>query len=354
MSSASTPGSDSFGWADVAAPGTSPRRLRRAVEGDRLALVGSDGASPIVASWALRGVQAATRGCPGWPIRLDRLGAGAVAWVAWRGAAVEPHVPAVAIVGARNATSYGRDVASWLAEGLAAAGVVVVSGGAIGIDAAAHEATVASGGRTVVVLGCGHDVDYPRPHAQPGALFDRVLASGGTLLSAELPGAQPRPHRVRARNRLVAALVDAVVVVEGAARSGTLVTAGFAAELGVGVLAVPGDVRAPLSAAPHQLLHEGAAPCREPQDVLDCLGVAMQSSVVAAPIDGVAPNPSSHLPPRLMAALVAAWPRAVSLDELAAGEQAPVAGLLGALTRARIAGEVAMDGVGVRLRRAPT
>src|SRR5690606_1664623 len=129
--------------------------------------------------------------------------------------------------------------------------------GAVGIDAAAHRAALESGGTTTVVLGCGHGVPYPRAHAVPGGLFDRVLDTGGALASELLPDEPPRAWQVRARNRLVAALVDVVVVVEGGARSGSLLTATAAADRGVTVMAVPGDVRAPGSVAPHRLLAEG-------------------------------------------------------------------------------------------------
>ncbi|MEX0869263.1 MAG: DNA-processing protein DprA, partial [Nitriliruptoraceae bacterium] len=139
------------------------------------------------------------------------------------------------------------------------AGARVVSGGAVGVDAAAHHASLASPGGTTVVLGCGHQVSYPRPHARTGGLFAQVVASAGTVCSELLPYEPPRPGAVRARNRVVAGLADVVVVVEGGTHSGSLLTASAAAEWGRTVLAVPGDVRAPGSQAPHRLLAEGAA-----------------------------------------------------------------------------------------------
>lgn len=300
--------------------------------------------------WRDSGVVAALVGDPGYP---GRLGA---AWpdldlpplLAWRGAMrhVE-RAPAVAIVGARRATPYGTGIAAWLADAASAAGVTVVSGGAVGIDAAAHEAALGGPGRTVVVLGCGHAVDYPRPHARPDGLFDRVVASGGALVSEHLPVTPPRPAVVRARNRIVAALADAVVVVEGGPRSGALLTATAAAERGSAVLAVPGDVRRPGSAAPHRLLAEGAAPCTGPDDLLAALG--------AMPAAGTTPQHAapSTLPDALRAPLAEAWPQPLRMDELAAAAALPVGQVLAAVTRAQIAGEVAESSQGVRFVRAP-
>ena len=294
----------------------------------------------------------------GWP-ELDPP-----VWLAWRGQA-PGHGPGVAIVGARRATGYGSGIAAWLAEAVADAGLRVVSGGATGIDAAAHAATAGRAGGTTVVLGCGHRVAYPRPHARPGGLFERIIDDGGSLVSEALPHQPPRAHQIRSRNRIVAGLAAAVVVVEGGERSGSLLTAGAAAERGRIVLAVPGDVRAPGSAAPHRLLAEGAAPCCSPAQLLASLGASggdpdpvgiMDSGSDEPPRSGSAPQQvvASTLPPSAHAALVAAWPRPVRLEDLARQAQLPVGGLLAALTRARVNGEVAEAADGIRLRRAPT
>jgi DNA processing protein len=176
----------------------------------------------------------------------------------------------VALVGARSCDEYGRDLAARLARGLARAGVTVVSGGALGVDAAAHQGALEGGGTTVVVLGAG--VDRPGP-ASNGPLFDRVLASGGGLVS-ELPdGTPPLPHHFVLRNRLVAALCDAVVVVRAAPGSGALITAARARELGVPLLAVPGDLHLALSQGPHRLLREGARLATSAEDVLAAIGL---------------------------------------------------------------------------------
>jgi DNA processing protein len=304
-------------------------------------------------TWRRAGVRAALVGDPAYPARLAAgwpatTGPPLLAWtgsVPWGG-------PAVAVVGARRASGYGTGVAAWVAATVARAGVHVVSGGARGIDAAAHRAALEEPGGTSVVLGCGHAVAYPRVHAAPGGLFDDILAHGGTLLSEQLPHASPHAGNVRARNRVVAGLVEAVVVVEGSERSGALVTAGAAADLGVPVLAVPGDVRAPGSVAPHQLLAEGAEPCRGPEDVLAVLGEqGREPRAPGAP--GATEATPVGLPADLGRMLAEAWPRPLRIEELAERTGRPVPALLGALTQARVAGVVAQGVDGVRLRRAP-
>lgn len=318
----------------------------------------------VLDRWRRSGVRVATVADPAYPSRL------ADGWphvdvpplLSWRGTPPEGG-PTVAIVGARRATGYGTGVAAWLAEAASAAGARVLSGGAVGIDAAAHLAALEGPGGTSVVLGCGHDVRYPRAHADAGGLFDRVLDHGGTLISEQLPMARPHAGNVRARNRIVAALADVVVVVEGGGRSGALVTATAAAERGTPVLAVPGDVRAPGSVAPHRLLAEGAGPCTAPVDVLQALGPVPAPGVgdgASSPTgpgtqraQAVVATGTSVLPPDVHAILARSWPRPVPVDDLAAGTGRPAPALLGALTRARVAGETADDAAGVRLRRAP-
>ena len=197
-----------------------------------------------------------------------------------------------------------------------------------------------------MVLGCGHGVAYPRPHARRNGLFDQVVAEGGAIVSESLPLDAPRAHRIRARNRVVAALADAVVVVEGGATSGSLLTATAALERGRSVLAVPGDVRAPGSEAPHRLLAEGAAPCTSPRDLLESVGGEVRAT---SHTSGAVTN----LPAEVHRELAASWPRAVRLQDLAARAGQPVGSLLAALTRAKVAGEVAESADGLVLRRAP-
>ena len=177
--------------------------------------------------------------------------------------------PAVAIVGARSCSSYGAQVARTLARELAAAGVVVVSGLARGVDAEGHRGALNTGGRTVAVLGCGIDRDYPRRHAELAA---RIVESGA-VVSEYPPGIEPAPWRFPARNRIVAALAAATVVVEARSRSGALITADFALELGRDVFAVPGEITSGLSAGTNELLRQGASPLLTAADVLDAIGV---------------------------------------------------------------------------------
>lgn len=178
--------------------------------------------------------------------------------------------PAVAIVGARRASPYGLEMAAWLARGAAEAGALVVSGFAIGVDEAAHRgALAAAGGRTVAVLGCGLDIDYPRGQR---ALGERIAAAGARLTEFP-PGSEPRPWQFPVRNRLIAALARAVVVVEAAPHSGSLVTARLALDLGRDLLAVPGRVTDELALGPNALLADGAAPALSPGDLAAALGL---------------------------------------------------------------------------------
>jgi DNA processing protein len=173
---------------------------------------------------------------------------------------------AVTIVGARRATSYGREIARELGRELAAAGMVVVSGLAFGIDGCAHRGAL-DAGRTIAVLGCGPDVAYPASHR---TLWRRICETG--LVVSELPpGATPWRWTFPARNRIMAALSGMTVVVEAAARSGSLITMDLAADLGRDLGAVPGPVTSRASAGPNGLLAGGACVIRDAQDVLDAM-----------------------------------------------------------------------------------
>jgi DNA processing protein len=173
---------------------------------------------------------------------------------------------AVTIVGARRATSYGREIARELGRELAAAGMVVVSGLAFGVDACAHRGAL-DAGRTVAVLGCGPDIAYPAAHR---SLWRRI-SEEGLVLSEFPPGAAPWRWTFPARNRIMAALAGMTVVVEAAARSGSLITADLAADLGRDLGAVPGPVTSRASAGPNNLLAGGACVVRDAQDVLDAM-----------------------------------------------------------------------------------
>jgi DNA processing protein len=173
---------------------------------------------------------------------------------------------AVTVVGSRRATSYGREIARELGRELAAAGLVVVSGLAFGIDACAHRGAI-DAGRTIAVLGCGPDTAYPAAHR---SLWRRICEQG-LVVSEFPPGATPWRWTFPARNRIMAALAGMTVVVEAAARSGSLITADLAADLGRDLGAVPGPVTSRASAGPNNLLAGGACLVRDAQDVLDAM-----------------------------------------------------------------------------------
>jgi DNA processing protein len=177
--------------------------------------------------------------------------------------------PAVAVVGARACSSYGRSVARSLARDLARAGLVVVSGMARGIDGDAHRGALDGGGPTVAVLGCGIDRDYPAAHSE----LARRVVEAGLVVSEYEPGIEPAPWRFPARNRIIAGLCRATLVVEARERSGALITADFALEEGREVLAVPGEITSSLSAGTNALLRLGATPVTCVEDVLEAYGL---------------------------------------------------------------------------------
>ncbi|MCE9637102.1 MAG: DNA-processing protein DprA [Planctomycetes bacterium] len=232
-------------------------------------------------------------GCPGWPLVLDELpDPPSALW--GRGdlvaalAAAPPgpgglapewidvlRTRGVGIVGSRKASSYGLAQAERLGHDLAAMGITVVSGLARGIDAAAHRGALRAGGRTVGVLGGGLARFYPPENV---SLAREMVAAGGAVVSEFPLDMPPLPHHFPRRNRLIAALSAAVVVVEAAERSGSLLTADHALDLGREVLAVPGRVDQPNSRGVHRLLREGAALCESAADVLTALGIELPGS----------------------------------------------------------------------------
>jgi DNA processing protein len=225
------------------------------------------------------GVRLVVPGDEEWPSRLADLGEHAphALWVRGHLDRVD-ETPAVAVVGARAATGYGEHVAAELASGLAHGGVTVISGAAYGIDGAAHRAALAAGGRTLALLAGGADRPYPAGHSE---LIARIAATGAVI--AETPcGTAPSKWRFLARNRLIAALSDATVVVEAGARSGSLNTAAHAAALGRPLGAVPGPVTSAASAGCHRVLREFDGVCvTGVEDVREMLGMATVPTVLA-------------------------------------------------------------------------
>ena len=242
------------------------------------------------------GLGAVCRCSPAYPDGLRELAdPPAVLHVAGDLAALER--TAVGIVGARRASSYGLEVARTLGRGLAAAGVTVVSGMAMGVDSAAHAGALEASGTTVAVLATGADRPYP---ARARGLHARIVETG-CVVSELPPGFEPRRWAFPARNRLIAALSAISVVVEGGERSGSLITADFAAELGRAVGAVPGAVTSRLAEGPHVLLKSGAELIRGAEDVLDLLhGAGLHA--VPAPVVVGAGEPRSAGPPPAPAA----------------------------------------------------
>ncbi|PIF04493.1 MAG: DNA-protecting protein DprA [Propionibacterium sp.] len=244
---------------------------------------------------------AATKACnarfliPGdeeWPEQiadLDRVslsGMGAAPLGLWlRGAGTLPHPErAVAVVGARAASAYGEHVSTQLAQDLAQAGYLVVSGMAFGIDAASHAGALAAGRPTLAVLACGVDLAYPLGNAQ---LMNRILADG-LVVSEVPPGSRPLKASFLARNRIIAALAQGVVIVEAAARSGARNTVSWASELGRVVMAVPGPVTSTLSITPNRLI-------RDQEAIL--VADAKQVQALLAPLNTI-PEAELHGEPR--------------------------------------------------------
>jgi len=258
-----------------------------------------------------------------------------VAGLRSRGRWPPPAGPRVAVVGSRRPSPYGEAVAEQLASDLAAAGVIVVSGLALGIDAAAHRGALNGGGITVAVMGTGVDLVYPAAHVR---LAEDILASGGALVSQFADGTQPRRGNFPARNWTMAALADAVVVVEAAEGSGALITAQAALELDREVLAVPGSVFSPLSVGAHGLIRDGAGLVQNSRDVLAALGMHLE--VLDDPLK---PPPGVGFEPArardgLLVHLSEAM--AVSAAELARKVGLPVAEVLGRLTSLELEGAV--------------
>ena len=194
----------------------------------------------------------------------------------------------VAIVGTRNPTQYGTQVTCEIADTLARKGVVIVSGLAYGIDAAAHTAALEANGTTIAVLAHGLDQMYPRGHEQ---LAKRITEQGGALITEYATGTGIRKHHFLERNRLVSGLADAVVVVEAGERSGTLSTVMHALEQGKDVFAVPGNITSPQSIGPNRLIQQGAHPVLSANDILTVVAPHLISQSRAAPT-GTSPEES--------------------------------------------------------------
>jgi DNA processing protein len=235
-----------------------------------------------------------------------------------------PTMPGVAIVGTRRCTEYGRTIARNLGYAVASAGWPVISGLARGIDAAAHGGTLDGGGDGFAILGCGVDVIYP---ADNRGLAERLLENSGGLISEYEPGTPPAPFRFPARNRIIAGLSGAVVVVEAAVTGGALITARLALDQGKDVLAVPGDINRATSEGCNLLIRDGAHPVLSSEDLIESL--------------------ERILGPSPRAATLTTFPSGRTLlDEVLEQSDRPVGAVLAEAVRAELTGRLKIkDGV---------
>ena len=321
-------------WQALAEHGDDPRR---ALAGLAKRLPPSSEAVLRRAAAALvrSGVRLLPKASPAYPAGLLRI-ADPPPLLFLRGDAAALQAPMVAFVGARAASAGGLSTARRLAGELASTGLVIVSGLARGIDAAAHEGALEAGGRTVAVQACGPERVYPAVHRR----LARRIAESGAVLTELPPGAAPRRVHFPLRNRLISGLSLAVVVVEARERSGTLITARHALDQGIDVFAVPGSIDLPSCRGSNRLLRDGAWPLLEARDVLELLG---------APGSPVAPTPPSPLDPGPRAVLAQLRRAPASRDELARALGQPVASLAADLLDLELGGRIAEDRDG-RLR----
>ncbi len=254
-------------------------------------------------------------------------------WLFRKGAV--PEGPPVAVIGSRRATAYGLSLARRIGMELALTGRVVVSGLARGVDAAAHRGMVEAGGQGIAVLGSGIDVWYPR---QNRALGEQMIATGGCVISEFPPGTAPEAWRFPCRNRIIAGLSRVVVVVEAAARSGALITARQALEMGRDVFAVPGDIDRPTSAGCNLLIRDGAFPVTSIEEMSDAI------DSVVGPRSGGAVQARE-----LLWGLVGDVP--VTLDALVTALGRPPGEVLAELSLHEARGEVIIEDGTVRLGR---
>jgi DNA processing protein len=322
--------------------------LARAAAGAKadelLASARGDDPAQLRSRLAAAGCWATCRHRPEYPVALHELEREAPAALMGRGDAALLHRladdPGVTVVGSRRGSAYGRGVARELGRMLAAAGLPVISGLALGVDTAAHRGAIEGGGATIAVLGSGPDRAYPPSNRR---LYARILDEGGVVLSELPPGTGAFRWTFPARNRIMAALGAMTVVVEAAERSGSLITVGFAQDLGRAVGAVPGPVNSWLSDGANALLADGAVVIRGAEDVLDrLLGPG------ARPVSAAGPQ----LDETLTVALARVESGAASPDEVARALGGDAGAAATALARLELLGYVASDVTGAYTRTA--
>ena len=331
-------------WADSGEP---PEELANALGVPRAqmekALASRAGAAVTAAreeeEAARLGACLAVLGDPGYPSGLEQLPLPPPVLYIW---GELPSAPRVAVVGSRRSDPYGNEVAEVFSRALAAEGVAVISGFARGVDAAAHRgALTAQGGQTVAVLGCGLGVDYPAGHARLG----REIAGRGAVVTEFPCGLAPRAWHFPVRNRVIAGLASGILVVQATPRSGSLITARHALDLGREVWAVPGRIFDERSLGPHALIRDGALLVQHPRDLLDLLlsrtltGSFDLLGATGAPLAlPILPKPPGGLPGDILAALS---PGAFEVPEDLAGRLGlPLDRLLGTLMELELGGWV--------------
>jgi len=234
------------------------------------------------------------------------------------------------IVGSRRCTRDGQRTAREFAETLARENVAIISGMAHGIDTAAHEGALIGMGKTIAVLGCGADVVYPPENE---GLYRRILESGGAVISEYAPGTQPRPGNFPARNRIISGLGEGTLIVEGAEKSGAMITVQAAADQGRDVFAVPGSIYSSLSAAPNRLIVEGAIPALSGWDILEHYRWASRPDSSKS-----APKPAVILDPEDDQIIQPLLEQELSFDELANLVDFPISKLNSHLTMLELRG----------------
>jgi DNA processing protein len=352
LSLAATPGPMPAAVATRLAEGQDPASLLRAHSPEPLA---------VAARLDELGVRLLAPGDEGWPLGATPPDP-PCAWLFVDGPAPPGAAVSVAVVGGRRASPLRRAAARSIGAGLARAGWCVVSGGAVGVDAAAHAGALDAGGRTVVVLGCGLDVPYPRANT---GLFARVRAAGGTLVSEHPPATQPRAANFLPRNRLIAALSAAVVVVEAAEDSGSLSTARAAGSRGAGhVLVLPGAPWDPGADGCNQLIRDGATLVRSLTDILEELGATTGVGPGAGPDAGpgagraaglgIGPHTWSGLDPPARAVLTALIDgQLLTPGRLATATDLPPPTLDAALLDLELAGLIRRTAAGIQASNLP-
>jgi DNA processing protein len=313
--------------------------------GQQLSILEDSAGEPALRDWFEEGIGVLPMTSDRYPEVLHEL-VDPPPLLFFRGRLDLPLEPSVAIVGSRKATEAGRRTASILARNLSAAGITVISGMALGIDGAAHEGALKAGGDTVAVLGSGLRVVYPGSHRP---LF-RKLASQGLLLSEFLPDEGALPHHFPRRNRIIAALSQAVIVVEAGSRSGALITVDHGLDLGRDVLAVPGSVHNPQAAGSNRLLREGARVITDPEAIVEDLE-ALGLSIPSPGSSSLSPEPDAlGIPPELTALWGTLSGKPLPVEEVAAGAAVSFSQALAGLSALELGGW-AEQCAGMRFRR---